>query len=374
MADRVIPLRTKTVTEKDRETYQRELAKIGRVKGDLQLTFFNDLAANTPPAYTNIFEFFDAIPKFVLTPHSSFRKSEGLEIKKFEFKWGDAMFHIAISPVVLESRHPETKQSVRKEILPGPREETIYRVLKKMAADATVERRARERSVVLRFTLHNLRRRLSDVGHEFKVVEMKEALQVLAQSPIKVRYEHSKKELYSGTYISLLYVTDENDPTGERSLVEVSFNELAAAAVTAQLYDRIHYTRLMSLSPLAAWIYELLTRNFRQAGADCGFKLSLSRILRESGLPAAQDLRRNLRSVRKALKELVEKGVLAMFPAIKESVQLEAAGQRAGRRKIEDVIWIVYPSNDVASDIRSDNAAQATRRERNADRRHLAIG
>ena len=358
----------KTVTAQNRESYEKTLGTIARTAGDVQLSFFNELAASTPSAYLNLFEFFDAVPKFVLTPQTSLRKGESLQIKKFSFQWGDETLIVSIAPVVVETKDRKTQESIRKEVLPGPREETIYRVLKRMITDPEIEKQARERAVVIRFSLNQLRARLSDVHHEFRISEIKEGLQILSRSPLQVRLESKKKELFSGSYIGLAYVSDVDDETGLRSTVEVTFNALAAAAITARLYDRIHYPKLMSLSPLGAWIYELLTRNFRQAAPGMGFKLSLSRVMRESGLPPRKSYRENLQTLRAAIKELVEGDVLAFFPPVKEDIQyVKTLRPAAGRKAIEDVVFTIYPSESVTKDIISDNSHQLARRTGKSD-------
>lgn len=351
----------------DRGRYEIELRKRPPNPTE-QLTLFEAFIANTPKQYTNLFEFVDTLPLFILTaPTTKSRngRNQMLEIQKFEKEWGGDRIAIAIKPVVLEAGvDPETGAPARKEVLPGPREYTIYRVLKKMAADERVERISKDKSVVLRFTIHQLRVRLRDVGHEFKSAEIREALEVLNGSRLAIKNVTRDKTLYTGPYISLAYAADDSDPEGERTLVEVGFNELSLAAMRAQLYDRIHYQRLMSLSALSARIYEMLTANFRQASTGYGYKISLGRLLSEGGLIRRKTTRNTVGYIRQALKEMVDRGVIASYPPYTEEVISGPASRKGGRRPIEDVIWTVFAHDDVIRDIKSDNADQARRRER----------
>jgi len=351
--------RPPTKGDEAKARYIRELSK--KSTPQEQLTFFQAFAAGTPSGYTQLVEFFDSIPKFFLTPQSSARNAEPLEIHRFQFRWGEHDWTATIAPVVVESRGSDGK-TMRKDIMPGPREETIYRALKKMAADPSAQRVIRETNVVLRFTLSQLRAELREVGHEYKIWELKEGLEVLNRSPLTITNTTQNKKLYSGSYIALQYFSDESDDSGTRSRVEVAFNELALAAIRAKLYYRIHYGRLLSLSPVGAWIYERLTRNFRQAGADHGYKLSLSAILR-SGLRPRPDIRQNVRQLRTVLNELVEKEVLAMYPGAKEEVTYEPKTGKPGRPPIQEVVWTVWPHENVVRDIRTDNAAKLQQSE-----------
>ena len=354
------PRKSVSQTQLQRERFAAGLVK-PIVSPEQQLSLFDAFAAGTPSAYTNLLEFFDALPKFFLTPQSSVQSGgKNLEIAEFNFAWGDIDCQVSITPTVVKAKGKDG-ETVRKELLPGPREETVYRVLRKMASDPDVSKRVKGESIVLRCSIYHLRSRLAAVGHEFKASEIREALEVLGQTPLRVTNLSTKKTIYSGSYITLAYAADETDIKGDRTLVEFSFNRLAVVAITQGLYDRIHYERLMGLNPLPGWIYELIVRNFRQAGADCGYTLSMSRVLRESGLPPRKDARGNLRQIREALKQLQDNKVLAEYPPIKESIEKSSSGSR-GRKAIKDVVWTLFPSQEVIDDIKNDNAGKKARR------------
>lgn len=313
---------------------------------------------STPTPYTNLLEFFDAVPKFLQTPTTNRTAGSQLEVARFGFVWHDSQCESIIAPVVIDTLEKDGSRG-RKEVLPGPREQTIYRVVRKMASDPTVPKRIKGDDVVVATTFYQIRTRLAETGHELRIADIREALQVLATAKLKVFNLDAKKELFSDSYLKLTYLSDVGDSTGERSRVEIGFNRLAMTAIINGLYDRIDYGRLMGLNPLAAWIYELLTRAFRQAGADHGYTLSLSRVMRESGLPVRKELRTNLRYVRAAIGELKTQGVLQAFPPTRED--LEYGPPTRGRRSIADVRWTLYPSDAVIKDIRVDNASKRDR-------------
>lgn len=331
-----------------------------------QLTLLRDFEA-TPAPYTNLLEFFDAVPKFLQTTQTDRTAGKQLEVARFAFTWHDTRCESIITPVVVDKLEKNGSRS-RKEVLPGPREQTVYRVVRKMASDPTVAKRAKGDDVVIETTFYQIRARLKATGHELNVAAIREALRVLSSAKLQVFNLEAKKELFSDSYLKLAYTSDAGDSTGEKSRVEIGFNRLAMTAIVHGLYDRIDYARLMALSPLAAWIYELITRAFRQAGAEHGYTLTLSRVLRESGLPERKDLRSNLRYVRAAIAELKERGVLqSVFPPEKE--EIEYGPPTRGRRPVADVKWVLYPSEDVIRDIRMDNAAKRDRAQKHLPQR-----
>lgn len=357
--------KARTKTEAGRDLMLRQTGR-PLPSAAVQLDLFTEFARSTPQKYTHTLELFDAIPKFAFGSKTSLKAKNGaLEIVKRDFEWNSGRYRVTIRPTVLEAKGKGGVE-FRKEILPGTREEAVYRVLRKMASDPSVERSLRgdkEVSVVMRFTMSNLRARLAEVGHGMKAVELKESLQVLGLTPLMLLNLDTRREIFSSnSYITVDYVTDENDVTGERTVVEVSFNRLAALAIIQGLTDWVNYERLMSLhDPLAQWIYETMTRNFRQAGVDYGYKLTLKRILAESPMRATK-LRQNVVRVRQSLKRLIDHDILSAFPPYTQTFTYDEAPRKTGRKSIADVEWIIHPSAEVIADIKGDNARKATQR------------
>jgi hypothetical protein len=365
-------VRSKTITEQGRDLLLRQSARQSLPSEGEQLALWNAFADATPQKYTHTLELFDAIPKFTLGASTSLRAKGSLAIVKRDFEWNGCRYRITIRPTVLETKDP-SGEFLRKEMLPGSREEAVYRVLRKMASDPTVERRLRgktEVAVVMKFSMSHLRSRLAAVGYGMKSSELKESLQILTLTPLVLTNLDTGREIFSSNnYFSIDYVTDANDETGERTVVEVAFNRLAALAIINGLTDLVNYERLMNLhDPVAQWIYEKMTQNFRQAGVDYGYKITLQKLLNESPMRPGV-LRQNLARVKKSLQRLVEFGVLRGFPEpYTENYIFGASTERGGRRRIVDVQWELFPSNDVVSDIKSDNSRKATLRLKSPSR------
>ena len=328
---------------------------------DLWMSFANDVAQE----YTAILELFDAIPKFYAGAVTSARTGASLDIVSRKFRWNDQDFTIQIKPIIVGvTGKPGDAKLARKEIIAAEREETIYRVLRKMASDPLIRRRPHEKSnsVTIEFTIYEVSRRLREINRGLSNAEIREALQVLAETPMRVVNETLKREIYAGSYIGLEYISEQSDESGERTLCAVTFNKLATVAIVNGLYDRIHYLRLMTLeTSLAQWLYETMTRQFRQAEEGRGFSIQLSRILREGPMRPYAELRKAAQKVREAIDNLERADIVSTFPPMKEVIEFERG---KGRPKIVEIVWTLFPTHEFVRDVRSDNASRASREER----------
>ena len=116
-----------------------------------------------------------------------------------------------------------------------------------------------------------LRRHLEELGHGYKLSEIKEALDILSDTSIEILLtpdEGSKRgQFMRGTILSN-YTGDfaEKDPTGEHSRAAVTFHPLASQAILATTIYPINQLRVGKLKrPLARWLTTRMSHNFRQA-------------------------------------------------------------------------------------------------------------
>ena len=327
------------------------------------MELWEEFVSSIPSGFSAILELFDAIPKFYAGAVTDRRLKRPLDIVSREFRWAKQEFRVEIKPVIIRDK------TGRKEILAGEREETVYRVLRKMASDRSVERSplpvgsgADVPGVAMSFSLYDLRKRCAEIGRGFKASEIRESLEVLAQTPMKVTNETLRREIYAGPYIGLEYIQDtDNNEDGQRTLIKVTFNRLATVAIMHGMFDRVNYGVLMSLKiSLAQWLYETIVRQFRQARVDLGYSITLLRIMRESPMREYKELRKAGGQVDRAINEMVEKGVIASFPPPKREVIYEETNSR-GRPPVQDIRWTLFLTEQVVREIRSDNADRVNR-------------
>lgn len=335
-----------------------------------QLAFLEMFAGELPSQFTALFELFDSVPKFFAGAVTDKTQGGPLDIVRREFRWNDAVYTVQIAPSVVSSRDKDGVP-VRKEILPGEREEYVWLVVRKLASEPTVRRGVDEKGVYVTCTISQIRRHLEALGRGYRAWEIREALEILTKTPLHIRSESNGKVLFAGPYLLAEYVAEPNDDTGERTICRITFNKLAAHAMRAGLYDRIHYGRFASLKgSLARWIYERMVLNFRQAGAESGYTISLSLILREGPMRCHARTRKAIQEVRKNLAELSDLdrtrthgAVLSALRPFSEEIAYSETGKR-GRRPIKEVLWTLYPAPEIVSEIKSSNAAKLAREEK----------
>ena len=259
-------------------------------------------------------------------------------------------------------------------IFPGVREELVERALRKMTVQklATSQLQANPHdntlAVAIVFSLHQLRQELASANHGFNPVQIREALQVMERCHVAVEcqgdaFVHGK----NGPILPTLeYIADPKDPNGKRTLYRVTFHPLASAAILGELYHPINYVRVMNLAlPLARWITNLLNVRFRYATRGIAdkkrsFRLTLQRILSDSGMLPEPRMRDNLDRVRDAIKELQEAGFLERGLAL-EQIEHLTYEQTGGRRKVVKAEWELFPSDRFAREIIDGNQAKKSR-------------
>jgi len=212
-----------------------------------------------------------------------------------------------------------------------------------------------------------LRRHLEELGHGFKLSEIKEALDILSHTFIKIRLETSDGEpgqtkrlrFMDGTILTN-YTADfaDRDPTGEDSRVAMTYHPLATQAILGLAFYPINQLRVGKLKrPLARWLTQRMSHNYRQARKNSyvendGYHIALKTILDERGLLREIRLRDNLKSVRVALTEMKQGRILSELHPFDEK-PIYAPSKR--RPQVVDAIWTLFPSSEFVEEIIGGN-------------------
>jgi hypothetical protein len=158
------------------------------------------------------------------------------------------------------------------------------------------------------FTLSMLRRHLEELGHGYKLSEIKESLDILSDTSIEILLNldgGSKRGQFTKGTILSNYTGDfaEKDPTGEHSRAAVTFHPLASQAILTTAFYPINQLRVGKLKRLLArWLTTRMSHNYRQARRNgfvlnVGYHISLQTILEERGLPREKRLRATVEAV-----------------------------------------------------------------------------
>ncbi len=271
---------------------------------------------------------------------------------------------VHLTPAIL----PAKADMPSKMVFPGAREELVERALRKLAVSRLAasgpqfDPTGNSMVVSITFSMYQLRCELEQNGHGFKIADVREALEVMRLANIRVECPaDSLVHGVSGSVLGNLHsVIDPKNTDGTRMVYFATFHPIASAAILKELYFPINYTRMMTLSrPLARWIVSLLNVRFRYATRGIGrskrsFRLTLKRVMTDSGMQPEPRLTNNIDRVREAIKELQEKGFLERWVPLKEIETVKREGT-AGRPKIVDAEWELYPSETFAKEIIQGN-------------------
>jgi hypothetical protein len=347
--------------------------------------------------HNRVFDLYDLLPRFVLT-----WKREVTDKSKNAITFpnvriiGDQRITVTIIPAVVVDNSQRIPSGIHegaphrvptKLIVPGPREEIVEFALRRMAAvqhaDMKVRTGKEADQVTLTFRLSQLREQLAEDGHHFKSTEIAEAMEVLALSKIQLSgdvpkdvaegYQWKATQAYSMLEDLRVIEPKEGDhtPDGATTSYFVSFHPLAAAAILqGRFFDHNHRRTMQLRKPLARWLIKRINLRYRQAQKSTreGYKISLTRILAESGMMPEKRLRASIERIREALKELSCTGWLSRFHAFDETITFAPPSKTGGQKAIKEIVWTLYPSSEFCQEVIEGNKMRAERLT-NAQRR-----
>src|SRR5260370_17300861 len=166
-------------------------------------------------------ELFDAMPKYPYPVTTTIEKPERLEIS-FTLRG------LKYTAFITTAQITDARTAEQRLVFPGAREELVERALRFIAVQQiartrlTPDTETGHHSVTVVFTLSMLRRHLEDLGHGFKLSEIKEALDILSNTLIELRLDDEsgqskgRRRFMKATILSN-YTGDfaERDPTAE---------------------------------------------------------------------------------------------------------------------------------------------------------------
>ncbi len=261
------------------------------------------------------------------------------------------------------------------------RENLIEKGLRKIAAESldnlSVTDKDGSPDVWVDFTLYKLRQTLAEQGHEFKISQLVEGLEVMQGAIFTYSADIPAADEEAGIKSGILQAVvwkrkKKGDEEGRQYRVSAKLHPLITRSIVQRTFRQIDFARLMRpKNELARWIYTRLSHKYRQAAESdlwryqggekgAGYHLALSTIVKETGSRYA-DNRSALRAVRTALAILRKHDVLRAtnwvgqdFAGWVEEVTFGPA--KGGRPPIQDVVFTLFPSTTVIDDIIRANA------------------
>jgi hypothetical protein len=132
-------------------------------------------------------DLFDAIPKYLYAITTTVPKPV---LHAIPFTWRDQKYVASVRPVQITDKETQKEKLV----FPGSREELVERALRFIAVQRIAKTRVttdREglHAITVLFKLSQIRRHLEELGHGYKLNEIKEALDILSHTFIEIRLD-----------------------------------------------------------------------------------------------------------------------------------------------------------------------------------------
>ena len=133
-------------------------------------------------------DFFDAIPKY---PFAVTTASQSLNELRYRLPFEVKSILRSIAPAQIT----DARTGQERLVFPGSREELVERALRFIAVQQiartrlTPDAETGRQAITVFFTLSMIRRHLEELGHGFKLSEIKEALDILSDTSIEVRLD-----------------------------------------------------------------------------------------------------------------------------------------------------------------------------------------
>jgi hypothetical protein len=312
-------------------------------------------------------DLFDAIPKYPFPSTTTSTKADRIQAP---FTLRGTKYLAEILPAQIKDATTGRERLV----FPGSREELVERALRFIAVQQiaktklTPDLQTGRQALTVFFSLSMLRRHLEELGHGFKLSEIKEALDILSGTMIELsrveedqlQAENAKPASRRRNFLKATILSnfagafEQGDANGERSLAAMTFHPLATEAILQLAYFPINHSRVGSLKrPLSRWLASRMNHNYRQARRSSyihneGYHIALTTILEERGLTRKSRLRDNVDLVREALTEMTHRRILAELKPYDERLTHSTS---KGRPKIVEAVWMLYPSAEFVDEV-----------------------
>lgn len=328
-----------------------------------------DLFRLTDVPYTNAFDFYEMIPRFVVggdksryyTPEGRIaevhRNPDGtaLPVERFYVHDGKG-YSLDIKPALIKQKGGKYKA-----IFPGVREEIIETVIFKLAVEKgyfatyATEEDARPENFTLFTSIYEIQRELERQrgAVSYSKPEIREALEVLQEATYHLRSKDADTDLKFQLISDFGHFNKEYDDNGQKATIYVRFNALISTAILKRNWRLLNYESVMKEeSFLARWFRKRLSLMFVQAQLGKTYNIKLSTIINSSGISPYDQLRDNLAFVQKTLKELK---IVERFTVDKQ-YEINPATKR---KVMADALFVIYPTFEFANDqIRANQHAK----------------
>jgi len=314
----------------------------------------------TEAPYTNAFEFYEAIPRFLaggdnskyMRPDGSVgiitRNKDGttIPIERFYVHRGKG-YNLSIAPAQVRAK----TSSGYKSVFPGVREEIIEFVIFKLAidrgffTDGQGEGEPKSDNYVVFTTVYEiqqeLKKRSGGEHPSYNYSQIMEALEILSDTKYVIKGETKEESFRFSPFVEFGHMTekDQKERSKEKNAtIYIKLNSLVAKSILAKSWRQIGYdTVIQDDSFLGRWFRKTLSLRFTQADASKTYNILLSTVINQSGISPTSTIRANL--------QYVERVVNALDIVSKVTVEKEwEINPETKRKRMVDAKFIIWPS------------------------------
>lgn len=322
----------------------------------------------TDVPYTNAFEFYEAIPRFVaggdrsryIRPDGSVgevkRNEDGtaVPIEKFYVHRGKG-YTLEITPASIK------QGKSFKAIFPGVREELIEFIIFKISIergyfyDGEEDARGKSDNYVVFTTIYEiqqeLKKRHGGKHPSYNYTQILEALQVLSKTRYDLKGETKEEGLTFSPFVEFGYMSEKDEnASGKNATIYIKLNSLVAKSILAKSWKQIGYdTVIQDDSFLGRWFRKMLSLRFTYADPLKSFNIKLSTVINQSGISPYEQFRDNLRYVKDVIEGL---DIVATVKVEKEYT----VNPETKRKQLSDAKFIIYPSRSFIQEQVKSNA------------------
>lgn len=168
-----------------------------------------------------------------------------------------------------------------------------------------------------RFSISQVRKLLSETGHQCKHVDVVEAINILNGAQLEYGLiDEDGKGRASGrsTYFPTIYVRTRDDfEDGEYDSV-VQFHELVNASIRERTFRNYDFIKCMKYRlPLSNYMHKRISMRFKQASTQLPYSVYLKRIISDGGFNVDAPLSKNIDALKKSLQELIDAKVVEKY-------------------------------------------------------------
>ncbi len=317
----------------------------------------------------NLVEIYDAVPRFFesRTVHSLDCMNQEItsEVRSMSYKLTITAATIRRRFVEKQEDGSTTERYQNVGMFPGVREEFCEKAIRKFStmqtADITDER------CIVRFTLYELKKELDEFGHKYSYSEIREALQVLAQSNVRIDAtlpDGTSLDISSGYINNLIirsprpdsayYQGGTDDP---RPRCQVELHPLIAQQVKRGEFRLYQYGLDMSItSGFGRGLLRFISMFWKGASEERGFRFTLQEFFASgSNRRPGKFISQDNRQLHRAIDSLIAVGLL------KPDFRVMPIKASKGR-KILDYEYEIFATNKFVTTVIESNSGAARRK------------